>query len=121
MIDLKSAYDVVTAAEQAMQSKAGEIVALLDQGTEESKQQALALHESLEKLQADYKEKKALYDKLVEVNTPDNVAKNFVPVSETPSTPEADKPKDVMTLAEYNKLPPQDRLAFAKRGGKLEN
>lgn len=119
MLDLKGPYDVVNAARAAYESKAAEIAALLGQGTEEATQQALALQETLDKLQADHQEKKSLYEKLVQANSPDNVAKLFVPANSP--TPAEAKPEGVgtMTLVDYNKLSPKDRLAFAKAGGKL--
>lgn len=122
MLDLKGALDMLMAADAALKLKAAEIADLLSKGTEEATQQALALQESLDTLQADYATKKSLYDKLVKASSPDNdVAKLFVPAS--PMSPEAadeSKPKGVMKLLEYNALSPKDRLAFAKSGGKLQ-
>ena len=122
MLDLKGPLDVMNAAKDAWLKEAQEINALLSQGTEEATQQALALQETLDTLQADYEAKKALYDKLVQANSPSNdVAKLFVPASPTsPEAAEESKPKDVMSLAEFNALTPRDRLAFAKRGGKIK-
>lgn len=119
MLDLKSALDMLMAADAALKTQAAEIAKLLEQGTEDATQQALALQSKLDELQADYEAKKALYDRLVKANTPSDVAKLFVPAS--PTSPEADKkPEDVMTLAEFNALTPRERLAFAKRDGKID-
>jgi len=120
MLDLKGALDMLMAADAALKTQAAEIADLLSQGTEEATQQALALQEPLDKLQADYEAKKSMYDRLVKANAPSDVEKLFVPAS--PTSPEADeaKPKDVMTLAEFNSMRPRQRLAFAKRGGKIE-
>lgn len=120
MLDLKGPLDVLNAAEAAWKKQAAEIAELLSVGTEEATQQALALQSTLDTLQADYEAKKALYDRLVKANAPSDVARLFVPAS--PTSPEADeaKPRDVMTLAEFNQLSPRERLAFAKRGGKIE-
>jgi hypothetical protein len=122
MLDLKGPLDVMNAAKDAWLQKAAEINALLSLGTEEATQQALALQGTLDQLQADYEAKKALYDKLVQANSPSNdVAKLFVPASSTsPDNAEEAKPKGVMSRAEYNKLSPADRLAFAQSGGKLQ-
>ena len=118
MPNLKPAYDAVFAADADLKAKAEEIAALLDQGADE---ETLALQEkALDELQAKRDGAKARYDKLVAANAPTSVAENFVPASSTPATPEAEAPKDVMTRAEYNALSPKDRLAFAKRGGKLQ-
>ena len=119
MLNLKGAYDLQNAAETAWKQQAADIAALLDEGTEEATQKALALQESLDKAEADYQSKKTLYDKLVSANAPSTVNQLFVPASTT-DPKGADAPKDVMTLAEYNALSPKDRLAFANRGGKLQ-
>lgn len=118
MIDLKGPYDMLNAADAALKSKAAEIADLLNKGTDEATNDALALQESLNSLQADYNGKKALYEKLVAANQPSDVAALFVPA--TPAASEEDKPKDAMTLAEFDALTPSDRLAFAKRGGKIQ-
>lgn len=122
MLDFKSAYDAVNSADAALKAKASEIAALLDQGTDEATNQALALQESLDTLQADYNKKLGLYQSLVKANAPSDVASLFVPASSTEpdANAKSEKPKDVMSLSEYNAMPPQDRLAFAKRGGKLQ-
>ena len=118
MLDLKGPYDAVNAADAALKAKAQEMAALLEQGTDEATHQALALQESLDTLQADYDKKLGMYQSIVKANAPSDIAKLFVPASTT--TSEEEKPKDVMTLAEYNALAPSERLAFAKRGGKLQ-
>jgi len=119
MLDLKGALDMLMAADATLKKQAAEIVGLLSQATDEATQQALALQEPLDKLQADYEAKKSLYDSLVRSNAPSDVAKLFVPAS--PTSPEADEAKkDVMTLAEFNALTPRERLAYAQRGGQIE-
>lgn len=119
MLDLKAALDMVVAADAALKTQAAEIAELLKAETEEATQNALALQSKLDELQADYDAKKSMYDRLVKANAPSDVAKLFVPAS--PTSPEADEAKkDVMTRAEFEKLDPPARLAFAKRGGKLE-
>jgi len=121
-IDLKGPYDMVEAARVAYEIKAAEIAELLKDGTnEENVNQALALQESLDQLQANYESKKALYAKLVQANTPSDVASLFVPVSETaPEADAKDQRKSVMSIAEFRALSPKERLAFAKAGGKIE-
>lgn len=120
MLDLKGPLDVLNAARTKYERQAAEIAELLSAGTEEATHDALALQETLDELQADYEAKKALYDRLVKANAPSDVAKLFVPATST--SPEADeaKPKDVMTLAEFNQMTPRERLAYAKRGGRVE-
>jgi hypothetical protein len=121
MIDLKGPYDVVNAAEAAWKQQAADISALLEQGTDEATQQALKLQEPLDTLQADYEAKLALYQSLVKANAPSDVAKNFVPVSATPATPDASAPVNVMKLQEFQDMTPADRMKFVKGGGKVED
>ena len=121
MLDLKAALDMLMAADAKLKQQASEIADLLNQGTEEATQSALALQPKLDELQADYEAKEALYDRLVKATAPSDVNKLFVPAS--PTSPEASdeaKPKGVMTLAEFNAMTPRNRLAFANRGGKVE-
>jgi len=118
-VDLKGPYDMVIAAQDAYQAQAAEIAELLNTGTDDAVTQALALQQPLDELQADLDKKTALYQKLVKANQPSDVTSLFVPANDTASE-EEDKPKDVMSLSEFNDLNPTERLAFAKRGGKLE-
>jgi len=121
MLNLKGPYDVVNAAETARNMKAAEIAALLDQGTEEATQQALALQNSLDDLQADYDAKLALYTKLVSVNAPSDVARLFVPASPTSPTPDEDKPKGSVKRSEWDAMNYAEREQFVRAGGKVED
>lgn len=118
MLNLKGPYDVVNAAEMAWKQKAAEIAALLEQGTDEATQQALALQESLEALQADYEAKKALYDKLVSANAPSDISKLFVPASPTPPD-DNEKPKGVMKRPDFEVLNAVEKRKFVLSGGKV--
>lgn len=119
-IDLKGPYDMVEASRKAYEQKASEIATLLNEGTDEQVTQALALQESLDTLQADLKNKEALYAKLVAANTPSDVTSMFVPVSKTEPEGEDEKPNGKVTLAEYHEMSPTERLEFAKAGGRIE-
>jgi len=122
MLNFKSLYDSVVKAEAAWKEKAAEIHALTELGTDEAIEQALALQESLDIAEADYNKLNVFYQKVSRVNAPSSVAQLFVPASPTSATQsEEEKPKDVMTLKEYNDLHPKDRLAFAKAGGRIQN
>lgn len=120
MLDLKPYYDAVITAEAALKAKAEEINALFSTGTDEAKTQALALRPALDEAQTKYTDALALYESMKTASTPSNIESVFVPVSQTPSTPDPVKPKDVMKLSEFQALSPRERLAFAKSGGKLE-
>ena len=64
MLDLKAALDMLMAADAKLKKQASEIADLLNQGTEEATQNALALQPKLDELQADYEAKQGLYDRL---------------------------------------------------------
>ena len=118
MIDLKGPYDILNKAREARDQKAAEISALLDEGTDEAIAKALALQESLDTLQADMDQKKALYDKLVNVNAPSDVAKLFVPASIAAlddKTPKVMKRRDVFALS------PAEQKKFALNHGVVED
>ena len=115
MIDLKGPYDILNKAREARDQKAAEISALLDEGTDEAIAKALALQESLDTLQADMDQKKALYDKLVNVNAPSDVAKLFVPAS-TLSALDDETPK-VMKRSDFFALSPAEQKKFALNHG----
>mgnify|MGYP001209282156 CR=1 FL=1 len=121
MLDLKPFQDAVRMADDEVKRVANDINALFIMGTDEAKNSALALQETLDTAQAKYDAAAKLYESMKKSSQPSDVAQNFVPVSTTSPTPEAEAPKNVMTLAEYNALSPVDRLAFAKRGGKLQD
>ena len=120
MLDLKAALDMLMAADAKLKKQASEIADLLNQGTEEATQSALALQPKLDELQADYEAKQTMYDRLVKATAPSDVAKLFIPAS--PTSPEASdeaKPKGVMTIAEFNAMTPSERLAFSKENGQV--
>lgn len=120
MLDLKAALDMLMAADAKLKTQAAEIAELLNAGTEEATQNALALQSKLDELQADYDAKKSLYDRLVKANAPSDVAKLFVPAS--PTSPEADEAKkDVMKRSEWEQLTPTARQDFIRTGGKVED
>src|SRR3990172_1204369 len=84
MIDLKPYFDAVNAAEAEVQRVANELDALFRQETDEAKAQALARQPELEKAQAKHAAAISLYEQMQKANRPNDIAKNFVPVSNTP-------------------------------------
>ena len=121
MLDLKAPLDAVNSAREAYEKQAAAVAAWIAEktGTDEMTAEALALQtESLDKAEQNFLSMQTAYQKLVKANQPSDVAKFFVPASSTP--PEGESPK-AMNLSEFNALSPKDRLAFAKRGGKLED
>ncbi len=122
MLDLKPYHDAVIATDAEVQRIANEVDAHFQEGTDESKNQALALRPALDEAQNKADEALSLYESLKKAARPSDVAKNFVPVSTTqpdPETPEA--PKGIMKLPEFQNLIPAERMKFIKAGGVVED
>lgn len=122
MLNLKPALDAVNAAEAAWKTKAAEVADWIEQkqGTDELTSEALALqNKSLDDAEADYKNKKALYDRLVQANAPSNVNQLFVPASPTP--PDGNEKPRAMKRSEFFALSPAEQKKFALNGGKVED
>jgi hypothetical protein len=121
MLDLKPYFDAVNAAEEEVQRVASEIDALFQEGTDEGKTKALALRPALEEAQNKKAEAVALYESMQKANRPNDVAKNFVPISNTqPDDEEASQPTIIKRQA-YDALTPYDRGKFIKSGGRVED
>ena len=120
MNDFKPHYDRVLSAQAEVQNVLNEIDAAMKLGTPEGEAQALALESKLDEAIAKRDQAQGFYDKVVSAHKASDVALNFVPVSATSATPLEEKPKGNMTIAEYRKLSPKERLSFAKAGGILE-
>ncbi len=121
MNDLKIYYDAVNAAEAEVQRVAHELDELFREETEESKAKALAMKPELEAALARQAEAVALYEAMQKTNRPNDVARNFVPVSTTrPDETEGHQPS-VIKRQEYNALSLVDRAKFIKSGGTVED
>ncbi len=121
MADLKTYLDCVTNAQATVQQVVNEIDNAMQLGTKEGTEQALALESKLDEAIAERDRAEQFYNKIVNAVKTNDLLKNFVPVSETPATAEAEPPQNVMTPAQYRALAPSERLAFAKRGGTLQD
>ena len=120
MADLKPYYDNVLKTQAALQEIINNMEAAMNLGTEEGEEQALALEPLLDEATAKAERAQAFYDKLIAASKTANVAKNFVPVSSTPSNPE-DAPKGPMKRAEFDALNQREQAAYIKAGGKIED
>lgn len=121
MIDLKPYLDAVNAAADEVQRKASEIDALFTHGTDESKIQALELRPSLEEAQSEHSKQLALYESMQKANRPNDIAKNFVPVSTTqPEQADGSQPT-VIKRSDYNAMGLVQRARFIKSGGTVED
>lgn len=121
MLDLKPYFDAVNAAEAEVQRIANELDELFRQGTDESTAQALAMRPALDEAQKKHNEAVTLYETMQRANRPNDVAKNFVPISNTPvELPEGQQPT-VIKRKDYDALSLVDRARFIKSGGTLED
>jgi ElaB/YqjD/DUF883 family membrane-anchored ribosome-binding protein len=121
MLDLKPYFDAVNAAEAEVQRIANELDTLFREETEESKAKALDLRPALDEAQKKHAEAVALYESMQKANRPNDVAKNFVPVSTTqPGEGESSQPS-VIKRKEYDALMPLDRAKFIRSGGIVED
>lgn len=117
MIDLKPYFDAVNTAQAEEQRIAHEIDALFREETDEAKAKALALQPDLEKAQAKHGEALALYGSMQKANRPNDIAKNFVPVSPARADQAEAHQPTVIQRQEYDKLSLVERAQFVKSGG----
>ncbi len=121
MLDLKPYFDAVNTAEAEVQRIAHELDALFCEGTEESKIKALALRPALDEAQNKHAEAVSLYEAMQTANRPNDVAKNFIPVSITPPDQAEGNQPTVIKRQEYDRLSLMDRARFIRSGGTLED
>lgn len=121
MLDLKPYFDAVNAAEAEVQRVASEIDALFREGSEESKTKALALRPALDEAQNKHAEAMTLYEAMQKANRPNDVAKNFVPVSQTKADEAEGHQPSKIKRQEYERMSLNDRAKFIRSGGTLED
>ncbi|OGO26432.1 MAG: hypothetical protein A2136_05505 [Chloroflexi bacterium RBG_16_54_11] len=121
MIDLKPYYDAVMTTEAEVQRIASELDTLFRQETDEAKAQALAMQPQLIDAQVKHAEAVSLYESMQRSNRPNDVAKNFVPVSTTQSEQAEGSQTSMIKRSEYDKLSLVDRAKFIKSGGTVED
>lgn len=120
MTDFKALYDRVINAQANVQQVLNDINTAMQLGSDEGNTQALALETKLDESIAMRDQAQAFYDKVLNANQTNTVAVNFVPASETPATPEEEKPTGVMKRAEFFALDTAGREKFIANGGKIE-
>lgn len=122
MLDLKNYFDAVNAADAEVQRIANEIDAAFKDGSEESKLHALVdLRPALDDAQKKYADALALYESMQKANRPNDIAKNFVPISDQSTEPAEGSQPTTIKRADYDKLSLNDRAAFIRTGGTLED
>jgi len=121
MNDLKIYFDAVNAAEAEVQRIAHDLDELFREGTEESKAKALEMKPKLDAAIAKQAEAMALYEAMQKANRPNDVAKNFVPVSNTITEPAENSQPAVIKRQEYDRMGLVDRARYIKSGGTVED
>jgi len=121
MIDLKPYLDAVNADADEVQRIASEIDALFTEGTDESKVQALELRPSLEEAQNEHSKQLALYETMQKANRPNDIAKNFVPISTAQLEQSEGTQPTVIKRPEYDTMDLIQRARFIQSGGKVED
>lgn len=121
MTDLKPYFDNVNTAEAEVQRIAAEINELFTEGSDENKVKALELRPSLGEAQQKHAEAVALFEAMQNANRPNDIAKNFIPVSTAqPEQIEGDQPS-VIKRSDYDKMSLVNRALFVKSGGRIED
>jgi ElaB/YqjD/DUF883 family membrane-anchored ribosome-binding protein len=120
MQNLKSFYDAALAADADVKRILAEMDSLFSSGTDEGKQNALALRPALEEAKAKAESANQLYVSVRDASlTSDNAAALFSAPPDPGEASDRAAGKNVKTLAEFNAMSPSDRLAFSKSGGRL--
>jgi ElaB/YqjD/DUF883 family membrane-anchored ribosome-binding protein len=121
MLDLKPYFDAINLAEAEVQRIANDLDMLFREETEESKAKALELRPALDEAQRKHAEAIALYESMQKANRPNDVARNFVPVSNTQITDGENNQPTVIKRKEYDGMSLVDRAKFIRSGGMLED
>jgi len=121
MADLKPYLDRINKTADAVQLVAQEIDTLMAEGSDENYLQALELCPRLEEAEQAYDAAVALYQRVQLAGRPNDVAKNFIPVSSTPLEPGEGNQPTLIKRADYDKLSLIDRALFVKSGGTVKD
>lgn len=119
MANLKELFDNAKAASDDLARLTNEIKTLYNSGSEEDLAKAVELSDSLDAATKKANDLNKLYLSMRDADQQQaDAASLFVNDEGTPEEPEA-ADKNELTRAEFNNLTPSERIAFAKRGGKL--
>lgn len=114
-VNLKSVYDAAKAADEKVNMVLTEMTTAFETGTDEGKQQALALRPALEAAKADARQANELYVEMKDASADsDEHARKFVPVN--PAAAKAEKPGvKTITRAEFEAMDHSDRRDFLQK------
>ena len=121
MLDLKPYFDAVNAAEAEVQRIANEIDTLFREGTDEGTAKALALRPALDEAQSKHAEAVSLYNAMQLANRPNDVARNFVPITDTSPDQAVGNQPTVIRRQDYDGMSLVERAKFIRSGGRLED
>jgi hypothetical protein len=121
MLDLKPYFDAVNAAQAEVQRIANELDTLFREGSDESQAKALAMLPTLDAAQAKHNEAVKLYESMQLANRPNDVAKNFVPISTTTPDDSAGAQPSKIKRQAYDSMSLVDRAQFIRLGGTIED
>ena len=121
MENLKPVVDAVNAAADEVQRIASEIYVLYEEGSVESKIKALDMCLVLDEAEAEHEKQLALYELLQKAHRPNEIAKNFIPISTAqPDQTEGNQPT-VIKRSAYNEMSLVQRAQFIKSNGTVED
>jgi hypothetical protein len=121
MPNLKPYYDAALAADTEVKSIMSQMDAHFNDGTEDGKTKALELRPALDEAKKNAEQANALYVSMRDASlTGDNAAALFTSPADPAAQSDQEETPKVISLAEYKKLAPKDRLAFAKSGGQID-
>jgi len=122
MPNLKPYYDAALAADAEVKRILNEMDAAFNEGTDEGKEKALALRPTLDEAKTKAEEANKLYASMRDASlVNDSMAALFTTPPDPAKDDQTDVSPKVMKLSDFRALPPKDRLAFSKAGGKIED
>jgi hypothetical protein len=125
MPNLKPYYDAALAADAEVKRILNEMDAAFNEGTEEGQTKALELRPTLDGAKVKAEQANQLYASMRDASLVNDSMAALFTTPPDPAKDEHDGTSDaspkVMKLSEFRALPPKDRLAFSKAGGKIED
>jgi hypothetical protein len=121
MLDLKPYYDAVNSAQAEVDQVANEIDCAMADGSDEGKLNALELQSKLDGALAKLDSASKLYESRQKADRPNDIAKNYVPVSDTPVDQDNASQASEVGRGEFNKLSVNDQAKFIRSGGTVRD
>jgi hypothetical protein len=121
MLDLKPYYDAVNSAQAEVDQAANEIDVAMADGSDEGKLKALELQSKLDGALAKLESASKLYESRQKADRPNDIAKNYVPVSDTPVDQDSPSQASEIARGEFNKLSINDQAKFIRSGGTVRD